>query len=241
MQFDFSTILFYTFLLVAGIQVLYWLFFLVGLFRIGNIRKDDTAPTEGISIIVAARNEIENLKQIIPALLKQDHQDYEVIIVNDRSDDGSDEFLIEEEQKFSKLKILHIYDLPDHISAKKYALTLGIKAASNKHVLLTDADCLPSSDSWVSSMAGGFANGKEIVLGFSSYNKLSGFLNYFIRFETLLTGIKLINYPIWGSDEIWPIKKICFWKIRVFLAIRKQLAETMMFLLTSIAIVEIQD
>ena len=193
MQFDFSTILFYSFLLVAGIQVTYWLFFLIGLLRLGKPREENLTTVEGISIIIAARNELKNLKIIVPALLKQDHPNYELIIVNDRSDDGSDEFLIGEEQKFPRLKVLHIYDLPEHFSAKKYALTLGIKAASNKQVLLTDADCLPSSESWASQMVSGFKDGKDIVLGFSTYNKLPGILNYFIRFETLLTGIEYLS------------------------------------------------
>lgn len=189
MQFDFPTILLYLFLLAAGLQISYWLFFLIGLFRLGKAGKEKSSAEEGISIIVAARNELENLKLIIPALLNQNHPDYEVIIINDRSDDGSDVFLIDEEKKFQNLKALHIYDLPEHISAKKYAITLGIKAATNKQVLLTDADCIPSSDSWISEMADGFQDGKDIVLGFSTYKKLPGFLNYFIRFETLLTGI----------------------------------------------------
>jgi len=215
MQFDFSTILFYSFLLAAGIQVIYWLFFLIGLVRISKSREDDLASNDGISIIVAARNEIENLKLLIPALLNQDHPNYEVIIVNDRSDDGSDVFLIEEEQKYAKLKALHIYDLPEHFSAKKYALTLGIKAASNKQVLLTDADCLPSSESWASNMANGFKDGNDIVLGFSSYNKLPGFLNYFIRFETLLTGIEYLasaanQLPYMGVGRNLAYKKDLF-------------------------------
>jgi glycosyltransferase involved in cell wall biosynthesis len=215
MQFNFLTILFYLFLLAAGIQVLYWLFFLIGLARLSKSGKGKSDATEGISIIVAARNEIENLKLIIPSLLNQNHSDFEVIIVNDRSDDGSDEFLIDEEKKFEKLKALHIYDLPEHISAKKYAITLGIKAATNKQVLLTDADCIPSSDSWIAEMASGFKGGKDIVLGFSTYKKLPGFLNYFIRFETLLTGIEYLasaanKLPYMGVGRNLAYKKDLF-------------------------------
>ena len=207
--------LFYLFLLAAGTQVCYWLFFLIGLARIGKASKDMPSPTEGISIIVAARNELENLRKIIPALLNQNHQDFEVIIINDRSDDGSDEFLIEEEKNFQNLKALNIYDLPEHISAKKYAITLGIKAASNKQVLLTDADCIPSSDSWISEMANSFRDGKDIVLGFSAYKKLPGFLNYFIRFETLLTGIEYLasaanKLPYMGVGRNLAYKKDLF-------------------------------
>jgi glycosyltransferase involved in cell wall biosynthesis len=185
--------LFYLFTLAACLQLIYWLFFLMGILRLKVTRevKDDNLP--GISIIVAARNELGHLKELVPALMEQTHPEFEVIIVNDRSTDGTNEFLIDVEKKYANLKALRIQELPDHISGKKYALTLGIKAASYKQVLLTDADCLPFSSSWASLMASGFAKGADIVIGFSNYLKLPGLLNYFIRFETLLTGIEYLS------------------------------------------------
>jgi len=208
-------ILFYLFLTAAGIQVIYWLFFLLGLARLGEGNINNNHPLEGISIIIAARDELENLKRLIPVLLKQNHPNFEIIIIDDRSDDGSDEFLINQEKEHTKLKALHIYDKPEHISAKKYAITLGIKAAKYKQVLLTDADCLPLSESWASEMASGFNNDKDIVLGFSNYTKLPGVLNYFIRFETLLTGIEYLasaanKLPYMGVGRNLAYKKTLF-------------------------------
>ena len=76
---------------------------------------------------------------------------------------------------------------------------MGIKAAENEIVLLTDADCLPFSDQWVAAMASKYGQKEQIVLGFSNYRHLPGFLNYFIRFETLLTGIQYLAAAAMGS------------------------------------------
>lgn len=179
--------IFYSFIVIQGI---YWLYFLIGLLRTKEITID--SDVEKISVIVAAQDELENLKRLIPALLAQKHPQFEIIIVNDRSDDGTLEFLLEQEKLHTHLRALHVHDRPEHITGKKYALTLGIKAAKYNNILLTDADCYPTSTSWISKMGAGFRNA-DFVLGFSQYTWKKGFLNKFIRFETLLTGVQYIG------------------------------------------------
>ena len=221
MQINFPTILFYLFLLATGLQLLYWLFYFTGLLRLKVRLQEDPESLPGISIIVAARNEIDNLKKLIPVLMDQDHPEYEVIIVNDRSEDGTIEYLNVVESTYSNLKTAHIHDLPEHISGKKYAITLGVKAAKYGQVLLTDADCLPYSSSWASYMSAGFNGGSDIILGFSNYVKLPGMLNYFIRFETLLTGIEYLaaaanKLPYMGVGRNLAYKKDLFMENKGF-------------------------
>ena len=193
MPTDLSALLFYLFLAGLSLQVAYWLFFLTGMTKLRGSQTITQATLPGISIIVAARNEHHNLTGLIPELVAQDHPDCEIIIVNDRSTDGTEIFLNQAEKQYPNLKALHIHELPAHISGKKYALTLGIKAAKHRQVLLTDADCRPNSPSWATRMATGFAHGADIVLGFSAYRPQPGLLNYFIRFETLLTAIEYLG------------------------------------------------
>ena len=221
MQINFPAILFYLFLTVAGLQLLYWLFYFIGLLRLKIYKPDSPESLPGISIIVAARNEIDNLKKLVPLLMAQDHPQYEVIIVNDRSEDGTIEYLNRVENKYPNLKTTNINELPRHISGKKYAITLGVKAAKYSQVLLTDADCLPFSSSWASYIANGFDNGSDIILGFSNYLRLPGFLNYFIRFETLLTGIEYLGaaankLPYMGVGRNLAYKKDLFMENKGF-------------------------
>lgn len=154
---------------------------------------------EPLSIIVAARNEYENLQQLLPALLAQDHPNYEIIIVDDRSFDDSYDFLLEQSNLHERVKLVRVNDTPPHINGKKYALTLGIKAAKNEQLLFTDADCLPCSTSWAREMQASYQENTGIVIGFSPYEKHEGLLNIFIRYETFYVGLQYLSMAMLGK------------------------------------------
>jgi glycosyltransferase involved in cell wall biosynthesis len=196
---------------VISIQIVY-LLVMTFAFRKAGRPADAATP---LSVIVCAHNEIENLKQLVPQLLAQDHEDFEVIIVDDRSSDSSDQFLLEVSARYPRLRIVTVSHTPQHINGKKFALTLGIKAARNEWVVLTDADCRPASKVWLRTMAGSFDAGKEIVIGFSPYYVQPGFLNAFIRFEALLTmiqygGMALAGRPYMGVGRNLAYRKSLF-------------------------------
>lgn len=157
----------------------------------------DKAP--GVSIIVASWNELENLQELLPLLDSQEYADFEIIVVDDRSTDGSYDYLLQESDTFRHVRFLRVEQTPRHITAKKYALTLGIKAAYKEIILVTDADCRPTSNHWISLMMSQLADDKSLVLGFSPYYRLTGFLNAFIRFETFYTAMQYISLALAGS------------------------------------------
>ena len=212
----------YLFLAIGLVQILYWLYFLIGVILLRPIKQGPSKPKEGVSVVVAAKNELENLKELIPAILNQEYPNFELIIVNDRSTDGTLEYLYELSLEHDNLEVRKVDDLPDHINGKKFALTLGIKATQYDQVLFTDADCLPTSTDWIAAMSQGFSEKKAIVLGFSNYVHHSGFLNYFIRFETLLTGIEYLasarlGAPYMGVGRNLGYKKSLFLDTKGFL------------------------
>jgi len=177
------------------IQCLFIISFLLA-FRKGQLEIDDVEMP--ISIIVAAHDELDNLKELVPLLLAQEYPKFEVIIVEDRCNDETFDYLREESKKDDRLRIVRIASKPDHVNGKKFALTLGIKAAVNDWVLLTDADCRPSSSYWVKEMSRACGEGKDLVLGYSPYQRGKGFLNSFIRYESLLAAIQFIGLAILG-------------------------------------------
>jgi len=185
--------LFIIFLVAVSIQVIYFIFFLVALFKKLDTTKAEPQP---ISVIVCAHDEEQNLKELIPLLLQQQHVEFEVIIVNDRSNDDTYDYLLEETKKHERLRMVQVENKPAHVNGKKYAITLGIKAARYDWILLTDADCRPHSDCWIQSMSEQCVIGKEIVLGYSPYQKEKGFLNLFIRYETLFAALQYISFAI---------------------------------------------
>lgn len=147
-----------------------------------------------VSIVVCAHDEAENLKALIPLLLSQDYPEFEVIIVNDRSNDSTFDFLLEETKVHARLRMVNVKDTPERVNGKKYGITLGIKAAAHEWILLTDADCRPRDSQWIRSMSRHFVNGTQFVLGFSPYLRQPGFVNLFVRFETLLTAIQYFAF-----------------------------------------------
>ena len=152
-----------------------------------------------VSIIISARNSVLKLEDNIQHWLTQDYPNFEVVIIDDRSSDETAYFLVKTAEKEPLLKYV-LLD-PDVIKngSKKLALTLGIKKAKNNYFLLTDADCIPSSDQWLKHMATGFTHKKDIVLGVSPVNTKKSFLGRLSQYENLLTAMQYLGMSIKGK------------------------------------------
>jgi glycosyltransferase involved in cell wall biosynthesis len=173
--------------------------FLVILIRFSSYKLPENASQPPVSVIVCAHDEEENLKILIPLLCAQEYPSFEVIVVDDRSNDGTHDYLMEASAAYKKLRYITVEHLPDHMNGKKYGLTLGIKAARHEHILLTDADCQPAGNYWIRDMMLGYNDTTEFVLGHSMYQSEKGFLNLFIRFETLWTSIHYLSAAMGGK------------------------------------------
>lgn len=152
-----------------------------------------------VSIVVAARNELHNLPELIDSLVQQDYKDFEIVIVNDRSEDGSFDLLQNLKNEYVQLRVVNIDHKPEKIDGKKYALTLGIKAAKHEIIILTDADCRPAGKKWISIMTEPFNNSNIMInLGVSLQSSDKGVLGSFISFETLWTAIQYLGFALLG-------------------------------------------
>jgi len=170
------------------LQLLYiWVVF--GKFAFYKPQPESFHHEAPVSVIIAARNEFENLEKNLPSILEQDYPNFEVVVVNDCSWDDSQKLLEEYQSKYPNLKVSQLIEQEKYPTGKKFALTIGIKAAKHDLLLFTDADCAPASNQWLRQMQSAFKPGKEIVLGFSPYQSGPGFLNMYIRFETLMTAM----------------------------------------------------
>lgn len=152
-----------------------------------------------VSVVICARNEAKNLRKYLPKVLNQKYFQFEVLVVNDRSWDETEDVLEELMMEYPLLKFTEVPDSDMYFHGKKFAQTLGIKAAQYEHIVFTDADCEPSSDYWLAGMASGFSKDKKICLGYGPYKKKSGLLNALIRFETLNTGVHYLSRAFFGK------------------------------------------
>lgn len=202
------------FFIVAGIQIFYYSFFYIRIFSFKFKDKPEYTFDQPVSIIIAAHNESENLKNFLPSILEQDYPKFEVIIINDRSEDDSATVIAEFQQKYKHLRSTFIKPNGKIQYGKKLALTLGIKAAQYEYVLLSDADCKPNSDQWIKQMTHHFES-KDIVLGYGPYYTEPGFLNKLIRFDTLFIALQYMTFskagiPYMGIGRNLAYKKECF-------------------------------
>lgn len=196
-------IAFFSFAVIAGIQVLYYLIFFSRVAFYRRTFDTDQAPDTPCSVIVCAKDEELNLQKNLPAVLLQryhKHKDpaYEVIVVNDNSEDDSKYYLRSIEAGYPHYRHIEIKQAAKFIPGKKYPLSIGLKGAQYENVLLTDADCKPSSTYWLSIMSQGFEGDKEIVLGYSPYEKKPGLLNKVIRYETYFSALQYLSFALSG-------------------------------------------
>ena len=178
--------------------VLLLFYYVYFFFKLNIYKSSVSAFSKPISIIVCAKNESQNLKDKLPAILNQDYPNYEVIVVNDQSVDGTAVLLKEFKKKYPNLVVVTIDKHINQRPGKKLALTLGIKTAKHEYLLLTDADCIPNSKNWAMQMCSNF-NSADIVLGYGGYEKKKGLLNKLIRFDTFNVAQQYLSYSLSGQ------------------------------------------
>lgn len=149
----------------------------------GDGPSGPATPCRPVSVIVVADNNAEDLGANLDSLLSQDYEPgYEVIVVVDKDEDGTGDFL----KAYGKRPNLYTTFVPDssrYMSRRKLAITLGVKAAKNELILLTDATCRPVSDKWISVMASRLDERTDIVMGYSNYIHEAGLFKVFYRFH----------------------------------------------------------
>ena len=108
--------------------------------EVGKAREEEALPLPRVSVVVTAKNEERKVEQTLRSLLNLDYPDYEVVFVNDRSDDRTGEIAERMSHEDRRIKVLHVDELPDGWFGKNHAAYRGAKAATGEVLLLTDGD-----------------------------------------------------------------------------------------------------
>ncbi len=175
------------FWLAIVISICYFVIDTVLIFSVLKIKHKAAEPKQikSLSVVIAAKNESQNLQRFLKYILNQNHPHFEVIVVDDHSIDDSIKILSQYQQHFSNLKVLE-NTLP---SSKKNAIKIGIEHSKHQQLIFTDADCKPLTKKWLSEIQHYFSENETLVLGYSPYKKEKGWLNKIIRFETCQTAL----------------------------------------------------
>ena len=191
------TILFICLFILSATVVFYFLLSFHAKINTYTPPKNDNPILHPISIIICARNEAQNLINHLPHFLNQDYPSFEIIVVNDRSFDETESILKSFQKNYPNLKTVQIVERDHSRYGKKFAVTMGIKAAKYEHLLFTDADCYPNSKNWIQLMQRNFSEEKQIIIGISPYiENDNSILNKWIQYESFQTAVNYISFAI---------------------------------------------
>ncbi len=141
-----------------------------------------------LSMVVCFHNEEKNIDKNLKYLLDQKCDEY--IFVDDASDDMTLKKL--RSVKDDRVKVI---SSTQKSAGKKNALATGINSTTHNQILLTDADCRPSSGKWAAKMN---ENPYDFVLGYGPMEKNKGFVCTFSRYETYMTALQYMSYALGG-------------------------------------------
>lgn len=183
------------FSVIAFFLLLYY-GFIFARFAFHKPKKIKDYRQDPISIVITSCDQAHHLSRTLPAILTQQYNDYEVIVVSDNSHDETAQVVEDYQKQYPHLVFVDLNSSVTTIKGKKFPLAIGIKEAKHKLIVLTDANCMPASPYWLQNMAKHFVNGKQIVLGYCSIEKQKGFFNRLLRFDALQTAIQYFSYSL---------------------------------------------
>lgn len=214
------SLLLYVFIAIVLIQLFYYL----GVFSSFSFSKETENNPKRIpvSVIVYARNQAEEIKQLLPNLVNQNYHDYELVLVDNASTDETLDVYKEYAQMFSNIRLVRVENIETFWNNKKYAQTLGIKAAKHEYLLFIDAEKNIDNEFWIMSMASNFTLNKTIVIGSSMYIKTKGFLSKISRYDLVFSQLHSFSWTNFGSPFSYfsrnlAYKKEEFYKVNGFI------------------------
>ena len=110
----------------------------IGMRRLGNSPQPQEKPF--LSVLVPARNEAANIETCVRSLLNQDYPEYELLVLDDASTDGTAEVLSRLQAESPRLRVLHGAALPDGWLGKNWACHQLAQSAAGQYLLFLDAD-----------------------------------------------------------------------------------------------------
>ena len=215
-------------LLVFGItliiQLLYhWGFFSKVAFYKNKRPSKYDSDLEPVSIVLCARDAYEYLVELVPVLLGQDYPNFEVVIVNDCSDDETEEYLKDLERQEPRIKPVQLKQHLNFFNGKKFPLSMGIKSAQNDLIVLTDCNSIPTNNQWLRSVVNCYGKNTEVVIGYSPFSQKKGFLNKLIRFDAIQNALLYLSaalngHPYMGIGNNLSYRKELFYRNKGFIS-----------------------
>ncbi|MBN2188664.1 MAG: glycosyltransferase [Chitinispirillaceae bacterium] len=151
-----------------------------------RLKPSGTPQNLTYSVVIAARNEEKVIGRCLESVLSQSlpKERYEVMVVNDRSEDRTGDICEEYCRRFPALSHVVIRETPPGVAPKKHAVASGIARARHEVVVLTDADCVVPSG-WLAAIDRNFTEKTDLVQGISAYGYSGGMGRFFFNLQAV--------------------------------------------------------
>jgi cellulose synthase/poly-beta-1,6-N-acetylglucosamine synthase-like glycosyltransferase len=134
-------IFFYYSLAISVITILLTIYLLAGLRKLQQLSAQPLIEKQpAVAVIIAVRNEENDLEQALQSVCNMNYQNYRVVVVNDRSTDRTAEILEGFKIRYPQLVMVTVTELPDGWLGKNNALYQGYLGSTEEWMLFTDAD-----------------------------------------------------------------------------------------------------
>lgn len=179
-------------------------------------KKAKNIETDGnpISLILTVRNEEDNLKNNLPKILSLDNVDFEMVVVDDFSQDNSYLVLGLLRDRYKRLTISTLNQETKY--SVKLAQNIAIKASKNQWVLNVPVSLAEVDDEWLNSFSQVIVDDKNVVIGYSTVAKNKGFFNLLTRIENYFSYIKSAGYILNRIPFVYSEENIAFKKEKYF-------------------------
>lgn len=140
-----------------------------GVILMSGKKQNPHGREEGVSVIITCSNKAELIRKNLEAFLTQDYPEYEVVLVDECSEDETQDILSELQQKYPHLKTTRIFPDTKFRRTKKIAINIGVLAAQYDILLFSEIDCIPDSKNWIRVMQSYFDDNTAVILGYATY------------------------------------------------------------------------
>ena len=106
-----------------------------------NYPSNDSAASVFVSVVIACKDEELNIEYCAKDILTQDHENFELILIDDRSADNTREIIKKIASEDNRVRTVFIDKLPDGWCGKNHAMQKGIDIAKSNWLIMSDADC----------------------------------------------------------------------------------------------------
>ena len=166
-------------LVVFFIQVYFLLRYYLKLAR--HRDREPIQNSNNISIIMAVRNEEQNIREIVGKFKEQQFEDYQLLVINVHSEDNTDGILNVLAETNPKLKVTSLSQETQF--SEKQIINIGLKGASSPWIVLLTSSTGEINPAWLATMNSLLEPETDLIIGYTNIERLKGFRNLICRLE----------------------------------------------------------